>query len=200
MKAHPLTAMSFALYARAQMVPSTSSTTSPTIDCDSAWGSLEANLPTPPPSLSDAWNAAHIFSNGQTVYFTALSQICAFASANIIDDTSLSAAYSTFNVQYYSWYVASSESWKSLVTACPSTAAYGPIEQQTSELDGVLTAYSSFEVAGCHATAAATTTTTTGATAFGTATPTIVLVNSGQREKAGTFGIIAACFGGILAI
>lgn len=196
MKANPLTAMGFAIYARAQMIPSTSSAISPTIDCDSTWGSLEANLPTPPPSLSDAWNAAHISNNGQTVYFTALSQICAFASANIIDDTSLSAAYSTFNVQYYSWYFASSESWKSLVTACPSTAAYGPIEQQTSELDGVLTAYSNFEVAGCDAAA----TTTTKATTIGTVTPTIVLVNSGKQEKAGTFSIIiAACFGGILA-
>lgn len=189
MKADLLTAVSFALYARAQQVASwTSPTASPTIDCDAAWGSLEANLPTPPPSLSDAWNAAHIASNGQTVYFTTLPQICAFASAQIAgNETSLDAAYSVFNVQYYSWYAASSEAWKSLVTACPSTAAYGPVAQQTRELDGVLTAYSSFEASGCDAVA--------------TTTPTVVLVSSGQRGKPDRVmvGIIAAALGAILS-
>lgn len=189
-------AVGYALYARVQTVPSTSLTSSSTIDCDSAWGSLEGNLPTPPPVLSDAWNAAHISSNGQFIFFTALTEICSFASAHIDNnDTSLSAAYSTFNLRYYSWYATSSEPWKSLVTACPSTAVYGPVEEQTSELDGILTAYSSFEVAGCGRTAAAT---TTEGTKSSTSTPAVVTVSSGRREKDTGAGIIAAIIGAIL--
>lgn len=171
----------------------TTPTQSSALDCDSAWGSLEANLPTPPPSLADAWNAAHIASNGQTTYFTDLAGICSFASAHIDDkDTSLGAAYSAFNLQYYAWYVASSEPWKALVTACPSTAAYGPIEQQTSELSGVLTAYSSFGVAGCSENASTATVATTKGMASSTPTPTLSTVNSGLQVERTVFSIIAA--------
>lgn len=193
-------AMGFPLYIRAQTASSTYSTPSSTIDCDSAWGSLEGNLPTPPPALSDAWNAAHMSSSNQYTYFTALSEICSFASAHIDNnDTSLSAMYSTFNLQYYSWYAASSESWKSLVTACPSTAVYGPVEEQTSELDGILTAYSSFAVAGCGQTAAEAT--ATEGTRSSTSTPAVVTVNSGRREKEDSVvGIVAAVLGAILVV
>lgn len=205
MKTILLSALGFALCSRAQTAPSTTSGTIPlttsTIDCDAAWGSLEANLPTPPPSLSDAWNAAHTTTNSQFLYFTALSEICSFSSANIGNNTSLSAAYSTFNVRYYSWYVASREPWKSLVTACPSTAVYGPIEQQTSELSGLLMAYSSFEVVGCGKMATATA--IEGMTAStSTPTMTMVLVNSGRRRKSGDtlVGLLAAIFGVIAAL
>lgn len=193
-----ITVVGFALGARMQTVPvgSIVSTASSTFDCDAAWGSLEANLPTPPPSLSDAWNAAHT-SNGQFFYFTTLAEICSFESANLdggaTDDT---RAYSTFNLQYYSWYSASSGPWKSLVTQCPSTAVYGPVDHQTSELDGVLTAYSSFAIAGCGQTqtATATATMTEEATMPNTSIPTTtpVTVNSGRRKKSTAVGIIIA--------
>ncbi|KAI1844194.1 hypothetical protein JX266_009678 [Neoarthrinium moseri] len=122
-------------------------TTTTTIDCDAAWNSLERDLPTPPSDISSAWAAAHTTTAGQYRFFTALGEICGFGQTAVL--AGQQAGYSAFNRAYYSWYSASRSPWAALVTHCPSTAVYGSVDEQTSELGAVLTAYSSFAAQGC---------------------------------------------------
>ncbi|KAI1869115.1 uncharacterized protein JN550_006102 [Neoarthrinium moseri] len=151
-------------------------TTTTTIDCDAAWNSLERDLPTPPSDISSAWAAAHTTTAGQYRFFTALGEICGFGQTAV--PAGQQAGYSAFNRAYYSWYSASRSPWAALVTHCPSTAAYGSVDEQTSELGAVLTAYSSFAAQGCGGSGGAT----GGAAASASATATAAATGVSASE------------------
>ncbi|KAI1210550.1 uncharacterized protein F4807DRAFT_421842 [Annulohypoxylon truncatum] len=153
--------------------PESTESTSP--ECASRIESWTAAFPTPAPALEDALDNADDSESG--VGAEGIDGLCGFASDL---PSSAKAAFTSYNLDMYSYLSAQSSNLLAIATSCSADMGADP-SVITSELDELLTVYSSFSAGACADVA-----TTGPASSSATQTGTTSAVSSSGSSAAAT--------------
>ncbi|KAI0181883.1 hypothetical protein GGR52DRAFT_568095 [Hypoxylon sp. FL1284] len=155
-----------------------SATSSISPECESRIMSWAAAIPTPAPSLQSAMNddaEGGMAEDG-------LPGLCRFGTSLPKDQA---AAFTSYNLDMYSYLSSQSSNLVALASTCSDDMG-APSRVITSQLNELLTVYSSFSADGCKSVAASATTTTStadGAKSTGTASGSATFKAAGASSS-----------------
>ncbi|KAI1764338.1 hypothetical protein GGR53DRAFT_325300 [Hypoxylon sp. FL1150] len=159
---------------------STATVTSMSPECLSRIQSWSGAVPTPAAALQDALedNAAGGLAE------SGLSGLCDFGASL---PSAQASAFTSYNLGMYSYLSAQSSNLVALAATCSDDMG-APSQVITSQLDELLTVYSSFSAGGCKAQVSATTTADSTATATGSAAGKTTAASASATLKVGAAG------------
>ncbi|KAI2473327.1 hypothetical protein F4781DRAFT_380019 [Annulohypoxylon bovei var. microspora] len=164
--------------------PELTESTSP--ECESRIESWTAAFPTPAPALEDALENADDSESGLAA--SGIDGLCEFASDLPV---SAAAAFTSFNLDMYSYLSDQSSNLLALATSCSNDMGADP-SVITSQLDELLTVYSSFSAGACKdvtatgsATSSASKSTIASSTSTSGSLATATSATSGSSSSSG---------------
>ncbi|KAL7624430.1 hypothetical protein AAE478_005994 [Parahypoxylon ruwenzoriense] len=150
-------------------------TASSSPECTSRIESWSAAFPTPAPALVDALEEDGLGASG-------LEGLCEFAKGL---PKAQASAYTSYNVEMYSYLSAQSSNLVMIATSCSADMG-APPSVITSQLEELLTVYSSFSAGACGVLAEATTTDDAATTSSGSRTSVRIASATSSSESSTT--------------